>query len=58
MKIIKKELKYPCYCCRKSIRGKTKLRKKCKTCNGTGYFTDEIYYHIFDNQCISGDNLK
>jgi len=46
LKVIKKIFKYPCYCCRQSPRGKTVPRKLCKTCNGTGYFTDEIYYHI------------
>ena len=63
MKIIKKEFKYPCYCCKKSIRGKTVVKKTCKACNGSGYFTDEIYYHIITDKkgnqyCFDGDTSK
>jgi len=63
MKVIKKVLKYPCYCCKRSIRGKTIERKLCKTCHGTGIFTDEIYYHIITDKngnkyCFDGDSVK
>jgi len=63
IKIIKKEFKYPCYCCRQSIRGKTAPRKTCKACKGTGYFSDEIYYHIYKGRdgklyAIDGDTIK
>lgn len=63
LKVIKKTLKYPCYCCRQSIRGKTTPRKDCKVCEGTGYFKDEIYFMIYrDKQgkqyAIDGDTIK
>ena len=63
MKIIKKILKYPCYCCKKSIRGKTVKQENCKACNGTGIFIDEIYYHIYTDKngkqyAIDGDTRK
>jgi hypothetical protein len=62
LKIIKKVLKYPCYCCRQSIRGKTISRKDCKACKGTGFFNDEIFFHIFEKNgkkyCIEGDTIK
>jgi hypothetical protein len=63
MKVIKKEFKYPCYCCRQSIRGKTTPRKTCQACNGTGFFKDEIYYHIITDKkgnkyCLDGDTVK
>lgn len=58
MKITKKKLNYSCYCCNKSIRGKTKKRETCPDCNAKGRFKDEIYYHFFGNQCIIGDTLK
>jgi len=50
MKIIKKIFKYPCYCCRQSVRGQTAKRETCTTCEGTGYFKDEIYYHIITDK--------
>jgi hypothetical protein len=63
LEIIKKEFKYPCYCCRQSIRGKTAKRKTCKACKGTGFFKDEIYYHIITDEkgnqyCFSADTIK
>jgi len=63
LEIIKKELKYPCYCCRQSIRGKTVPRIQCKACNGTGFFKDEVYFHIVTDKkgnkyCLDGDSLK
>lgn len=63
MKIIKKTLKYPCYCCKKSVRGKTVKRKNCKACNGTGKFNDEVYYHIITDKngkqyAFLGDTIK
>lgn len=54
--VIKKVLKYPCYCCHKSIRGKTLPQKKCPICNGTGIFLDEVYYHIVNGICVDSDN--
>ena len=61
-KIIRKKLSYPCYCCRKSPRGKTANRKTCKACNGTGFFKDDIFYFIYTGKdgkkyCIDSDNL-
>ena len=35
LKVIKKVIKQSCYCCTKSLYGKTKPRKNCKACNGT-----------------------
>jgi hypothetical protein len=58
VEVIKKVFKYPCYCCKKSIRGITVKRKNCKTCNGTGYFLDEMYYHIVNGICVDGDTYK
>ena len=58
LKVIKKTLKYVCYCCKQSIRGVTVPKKDCKACKGTGYFTDEIYYHIINGICIDGDTIK
>lgn len=55
MSIIKKKIKNPCYIC----NGK-KGNKKCKACNGTGIFEDEIYYFIDKKNkiAIDGDTLK
>ena len=63
LKVIKKTLKYPCYCCRQSIRGETIPRKDCKVCDGTGKFKDEIYYHIVTDRkgnkyCFDADTIK
>jgi len=57
-KVIKKELKYSCYCCNPSIRGEIVIRKNCQVCNGSGFFKDEIYYHIANGICIDSDNLS
>jgi len=56
VEIIRKVLKYPCYCCKKSIRGKTTKQKKCTACNGTGFFEDVIFYHIVNGICVDSDN--
>jgi DnaJ-class molecular chaperone len=56
-KIIKKVLEYPCYCCNKSIKGKTIPKKNCKACNGTGFFKDEINYIIYKEQAFETDNI-
>jgi hypothetical protein len=63
MKIIKKILEYPCYCCKTSIRGKNTKKKTCYACNGTGIFIDEINYHVYTDKngkqyCIDGDTQK
>lgn len=63
LKIEKKVFKYPCYCCKKSVRGKTTKRATCKACNGTGYFLDDIYYHYYTGKdgkqyCIDADTAK
>jgi hypothetical protein len=58
LEVIKKELAYPCYCCRKSIRGKTVPRKGCKVCKSTGFFKDEIYYHVVKGIAFDGDTIK
>lgn len=61
MKQIKKVLKYPCFCCAKSIRGKTKNKSTCPDCKGTGFFNDEVYYTIITTKegkqiCVDSDN--
>ena len=63
MKVIKKTLKYPCYCCITSTRGKNTKKKTCYACNGTGMFTDEMYYLVYTDKngqewCLDGDTLK
>lgn len=74
MKIIKKSFNYPCYYCRPSIRtnmsqkvysfcGTIKQRKRCKVCKGTGFFEDEIFYHIITDKrghkyAFEGDTIK
>ena len=63
MKVIKKELKYPCFCCNKSPRGKTSKKKNCPACGSAGNFTDEIYYHVVKGKngklyCFDGDTVK
>jgi hypothetical protein len=62
LNVEKKILKYPCYCCKKSIRGKTVAKKACKVCK-KGYFIDEIYYHIVTDKkgkkyCFDADTIK
>jgi hypothetical protein len=57
LKVIKKIVKTPCYCC-SSVGGKPTSRNKCKVCNGTGKYKESHYYHIFGNQCIDGDTVK
>lgn len=61
--IIKKELRYPCYCCNPSINGEQLKRENCNVCNGTGYFKDEIYYHLAQDSlgrkiAVDSDNLS
>ena len=61
--IIKKELRYPCYCCNPSIRGDSRQRKDCEVCSGTGFFKDEIYYHLAQDSlgrqiAVDSDNLS
>lgn len=58
VEVVKKVLKYPCYCCKNSVRGKTVPQKSCKACHGTGMFIDEVYYHIVNGICVDGDTLK
>jgi hypothetical protein len=63
LKIIKKEIKTPCYCCNKSLYGKTSCRKNCPACKGTGQYIEYIYHHIYTGKngkkyCIDGDTLK
>jgi len=63
LKIIKKVIKYPCYCCKKSIKGETVPRKNCRACDGTGLFKENFYYHIYIGKdgkkyCIDGDSVK
>ena len=61
MKRIKKDLKYPCYCCNKSTRGKTNNKKTCPVCKGTGFFKDEVFYTVITTKdhkqvCVDSDN--
>jgi hypothetical protein len=63
MKIIKKVLKYPCFCCNKSPNGKTVKRRKCTACGTTGKYKDEIYYHVIKTKsgkqiAFDGDTIK
>ena len=63
MKVIKKVLEYPCYCCITSTRGKNTKKKTCYACNGTGIFLDEVYYVIYKDKqgnqfAIDMDTLK
>jgi len=62
LKIIKKILKYQCYCCQSNNQKKI-IQRKCKICDKTGFFKDEIYYHIITDKkgnkyCFDGDSLK
>jgi DnaJ-class molecular chaperone len=57
LKIIKKVIKSPCYCC-SVIGGNPVPQKECKTCNGTGIYKENFYYHIINGQCIDGDTIK
>jgi hypothetical protein len=63
LEIIRKLATSPCYCCNKSIKGKTIPRKNCKICNGTGIYVENFYYHIIIGKdgkkyCIEGDTIK
>ena len=62
MKIIKKTVKTPCYCCSR-IGGKPTPRNRCKVCKGTGKYNETTYYHIITTKsgkqiCFSADTLK
>jgi len=60
--VIIKKLKYPCYICNDSIRGKTKARKKCAMCDGTGQFRENHYFFLTNEKgqiyAIDGDTYK
>ena len=63
MKTIRKILKYVCFCCNKSISGKTAKKSSCPACNNTGYFVDDVIYHFYKDKngkeyCIDGDTGK
>lgn len=63
MNIIKKALRYACYCCNQKGGGEKEKRTTCKSCNGTGIFQDEVYYHIITDKngnqyCFDGDTIK
>lgn len=57
MSIKKKKLEFICYKCdgKKEVQG-----QQCDVCQGTGIWTDEIYYFIDDKcrQAFDGDTLK
>ncbi len=61
--IIKKELRYPCFVCRKSPRGEVVKQSQCPACGGDSLFKDEIYYHIVEKKnhqkiAFDADTLK
>lgn len=58
IEVITKKLENRCYCCDESIRGKPILRKDCKTCNGTGIYTENHYIFVVGKIAIDGDTLK
>ena len=56
LEVIKKLIPSPCYIC----HGKD---KNCKSCNGTGFYVESLYYHICKGKngkkyAIDGDTLK
>jgi rRNA maturation endonuclease Nob1 len=62
LEIIKKVLKYSCYCCSK-VGGKPVPQNECKICGGTGIYKETFYFHIYTDKkgnkiCFSGDSIK
>ena len=59
-KIIRKPLKSKCYCCdgKGWVRDHEYPSITCKTCNGTGKYTENYYYFIVGKYCYDGDTLK
>ena len=60
MEIIRKKVTSKCYMC--NGIGQIK-RKRCSTCNGTGFYVETFYHHIYKGKdgkkyCIDGDTLK
>lgn len=63
LKVIKKIIKTPCYCCNEGLYGKAKPQKGCPSCKGTGKYPETFYYHIYTGKdgkryCIDGDSIK
>ena len=63
LKVIKKIVKTPCYCCNEGLYGKARPRKSCPSCKGTGKYPESIYYHNYKDKtgqliCFCGDTLK
>jgi rRNA maturation endonuclease Nob1 len=57
LKVIKKVLKYSCYCCSK-IGGKPIPQSECKICGGTGIYKENYYYHIYKGMAFGCDTIK
>jgi DnaJ-class molecular chaperone len=63
LEVIKQITTSPCYCCNRSIKGKTIAKKNCKACNGTGFYIENHYLHIVTDKkgnkyCFDGDTVK
>jgi hypothetical protein len=58
LKVIKKIIKTPCYCCNEGLYGNARPRKSCPACKGTGKYPETFYYHIYKGQCFTGDTIK
>ena len=63
LEVIKQIATTPCYCCRKSIRGKAVPRKGCPACNGTGFYAETHYTMIVTDKkgqkyALDGDTIK
>lgn len=57
LEIIKKVITTPCYCC-SIIGGNPVPKKDCPTCDGSGFYKENFYYHIYKGMCFSGDTIK
>ena len=62
LKVIKKVIKNPCYCC-SVIGGNPTPQKKCKTCKGSGFYKENYYTFITTNSkghrfAIDSDTLS
>ena len=61
MEIIKWKLKNPCYVCNGTGFHPGKRVNKsvvCKTCHGTGKYSQNHYIHIVNGVAIDGDTIK
>ena len=58
LKIIKKIIKTPCYCCNEGLYGKATPRKNCSVCKGTGKYREYHYTIIYNKQAFDMDTIK